>query len=251
MQDQTVSACNGQATGTNRVTTAYPASPQPRGFTAIERPSSEALFRRARRHSVRVRLLRVLIPVIIVGGLSISALVVWLNPLRLLTDMPVSIGRISLSKTRMTMTEPKLPGFTRDGRRYELTAKSAAQDMTQLDVVNLEEPRAAVEMSDGAKITLQAALGIFDRKAGLLTLRKDILLSSTAGQEVRLKEAVVDVRTGNITTDQPVEVKMPQATLRANRAEVIKSGEVVRFFDGVSMVLIPDAPAGDNPAAPK
>jgi lipopolysaccharide export system protein LptC len=232
----------------NRLTAAYSTNHnENRGFTAAERPSGDLVFRRARRHSRRMRLLRILIPVVLAAGLVVSTLVVWFNPLRLLSELPVSIGRLTVSGTKMTMTKPKLSGYTRDERRYELTANAAAQDMTNVDVVNLEEPRASLEMADGNTIKMRAVLGVFDRKEGVLTLSREIVITSTGGIDVRLDQAVIDVRNGNIVSDQPVNVKMPQGTLSGNRLEVIKSGEIVRFDGGVTMVLDPqNALAGEK-----
>lgn len=233
----------------NRLTAAYSTNEKPpRGFIASDRPSGDTVFRRARRHSRRVHLLRILIPIVLVVGLAVSILVVWLNPLRLLSELPVSIGRLTVSGTTMIMTEPKLSGYTRDDRRYELTANAAAQDVLNVDVVNLEEPRASLEMSDGSTVNMKAALGIFDRKAGMLTLDRDIVVTSTAGYEMRLNRAEIDVRNGNIISQQPVEVKLKQGSLQSNKFEVLKSGEVVRFDNGVTMTL---APQGTEPGTDK
>jgi lipopolysaccharide export system protein LptC len=234
----------------NQLTTAYSAGGEPRGFAVSERPSSEVLFRRARRHSRRVRILRVLIPVLIVAGLLVSGLAVWLNPLRLLTRLPVTVSGVSLSGTKMTMTAPKLAGYTRDGRRYELSASAAAQDIARADFVSLERPHALFEMSAQSRLEMRAAEGVFDRKAGILTLRRDIVLSTSEGHEARLTEAVIDMREGTVTSNQPVEVKTQQGTLRANRLEVLKSGEVVRFDGGVEMVVLPAEQSGDARVLP-
>lgn len=222
-----------------------------RGFTATDRTvGADQLFRRARRHSQRVRLLRILIPIILAAGLGLSTLAVWLNPLRLLSDLPVSIKSLSVSGTRMTMTEPKLAGFTRDERRYELTANSAAQDATNIDVVNLDEPRASLEMSDQSVVKMQAAVGIFDRKEGILTLRRNILLTSTTGYEVRLEQAIIDIRNGNIISDSPVEMKSLTGTLRGNRLEVIKSGEIIRLDGDVILNFMPPPDAFPKKSPP-
>lgn len=221
----------------NRLTTAYTPGRVP-GFAVSERPSSDVLFRRARRHSRHVRVLRVLIPVLIVAGFVVAGLTVWLNPLRLLARLPVTVSSVSLTGTKMTMTGPKLAGYTRDGRRFELSASAAAQDIARADVVSLERPHALFELSEHSKLEMRAAEGTFDRKAGILTLRRDIVLGTTEGHEARLSEAVVDLREGTVTSNQPVEVKTQHGTLRGNRLEVSKSGEVVRFDGGVEMLIV-------------
>ena len=58
---------------------------------------------------------------------------------------------------------------------------------------------------------------------------RDILLTSSTGYECRMSEALVDTRRGNVLSEHPVEVKMLQGTLNANRLEVVDSGDLVRF----------------------
>jgi lipopolysaccharide export system protein LptC len=237
----------------NRLTATYSTNQQePRGFAAVERPASAILFRRARRHSRRVRMLRIALPVLIVAAIVVTGLVTWFNPLRMLAQLPGGLGRITITGNKVTMTEPKLAGYTRDERRYELSANSAMQADGRKDVINFEEPRASLEMADRSTIKMKATSGIFDRADGVLTLLRDIVLTSSAGYEAHLSQAVVDTRSGNITSEQPVEVIMQQGTLRANRLEVTKSGEIIRFDGGVTMVLLPGTvDGGSGKAAPQ
>ncbi len=231
----------------NRLSSAYSTNQnEPRGFSVPDRSAGELMFRRAHRHSRRVRLLRVTIPIVLVIGVVVTILVVYYNPLRILVALPASIGRLTFSGTKVTMTEPKLAGFTRDERRYELIAVAAAQDVTKMDVVNFEEPRASLEMADGSTVNLRAMIGKFDRKANLLTLRRDIVLTSTSGYEAHLSQAVVDVKNGNIISEEPVEVMSQQGTLRGNRLEIMKSDEIVRFDGGVTMMLMPENGPGPD-----
>jgi lipopolysaccharide export system protein LptC len=231
----------------NRLTTAYATEEKGTGgFSATGHPAGELLFRRARRHSRRVRLLRVTIPLVLALGLGAITLVIWFNPLRLLSDLPGSVGSVVISGSKMTMTQPKLSGYTRDERRYELTARAAEQDITKPDIIDLQDLRASLEMLDRSTVDMTAAVGVFDRKANVLTLERDILLTSTGGYQARLSQAVIDVRNGNIVSEQPIEVKMPQGKINANRLEIIKSGEIIRFDGGVAMTLLPDNAARDD-----
>ena len=236
----------------NHLTSVYATNDkQSRGFSATDKPSGDFMFRRARRHSRRVRLLRVAIPLVLVISIVATILAVYFNPLRVLAKLPASISGLTISGTKVTMIEPKLAGFTRDERRYELSAVAAAQDMLKRDVVNFEEPRASLEMADGSTINMRAATGSFDRKANVLTLFRDIVLTSTSGYEAHLSQAVVDVKNGNIISDEPVEVTSLQGTLRSNRLEVMKSGEVVRFDNGVTMMLMPEGEQSRDPTVPQ
>ena len=222
-----------------------------RGFAASSRPDRERAFQRAARHSRRVRMLRVAIPIIIILILGTTALVSWLDPLRVLVRLPTDAGKLVISGTKITMEAPKLSGYTRDSRWYELTASSAAQDITKPNIVELHDVRAKIEAEDKSTMHLSAADGMFDRKAGVLTLGRDIRLTSTSGYEMRLQEAIVDTGTGEIVSDKPVEVLTQQATVNANRLEVVRSGEIVRFLGGVVMNLAGDSTAPGTPSAGK
>lgn len=194
------------------------------------------VFRRAMRHSRHVRVLRVAIPAALAALIVTVALAAWFYPLRML-KLPGDIGGLVISGTKITMAQPKLSGYTRDSRWYELTAAAAAQDITKPDIVELKEIRAKLEMADKSTMDLTAADGVFDRKSGVLTLGQRILLITSTGYEVRLSEVVVDTGSGNVVSNRPVEVKMTQGLLNANKLEVTASGDVVRFEGGVTMNL--------------
>jgi lipopolysaccharide export system protein LptC len=210
---------------------------------------SDRAYRGAARHSRRVRLLRVLIPVFVVVALAVIALASWLNPLRLLSDLPIDIGRLVVSGTKITMEAPRLAGYTRDQRAYELSARAAAQDITKPDLVELRDIRAKLDMQDKSMMEMTAVTGTYDAKSEMLTLGQNILLSSSTGYEGRLSEAIIDIRKGNIVSDKPVEVKMLQGTLNANRLEVKDAGDVVRFDGGVNMIMNLKQPGDEQKAA--
>ncbi len=207
------------------------------GFAVSERRDETRAFQRAARHSRRVRVLRVAIPVAIALILGTTMLVRWIDPLKVLARIPIDAGKLVISGTKITMEAPKLSGYTRDRRWYELNAKSAAQDVTKPDMIELLEVRAKIETEDKSTILLSAATGLFNRKAGILTLNQNVMLKSSSGYEMHLEEAVVDTGSGEVVYSKPVSVFTQDATLNADRLEVAKSGEIVRFIGGVVMNL--------------
>jgi lipopolysaccharide export system protein LptC len=218
----------------------------PRAFASRGRTDNARVFRAALRHSRLVRLLRVTIPTVITLSVVVTVLMVYvLDPWRALARLPGSIGGLVVSGTSITMRQPRLAGFTQDGRPYVVTAKAATQDVTKPETVKLQDLRATIEMKDSGQIELNANTGLFESKADLLTLQDNILVNS-ANYKARLSEAVVNVRTNHIVSEKPVEVTMPQGTINANRLEVLNSGEVIRFEGGVTMDLTPERGRSDN-----
>ena len=135
-----------------------------------------------------------------------------------------------------------MAGFTPDQRPYELWAKSAVQDVTNPNNVELNELRAKVQMEDKTGITMDARSGLFDTKSQLLNLKDQIFLQSSTGYEARLTQAAVDMAGGTVSSDQPVAVKLLNGTLDAQRLRITENGALVRFEGGVSMILIPENP---------
>jgi lipopolysaccharide export system protein LptC len=209
----------------------------------------ERTFRAASRHSRFVRFLRRAIPITLIAILATIAAAAYFQPLRLLAKFPIDPGKLVVSGTKITMEAPRLGGFTRDGRPYDLTARAAAQDLGNPGVLELKDVHAHVEMQDKAMIELQAATGVYDTKSDMLVLKTDITLNSTSGYTARLSEASVDIKKNKIVSEAPVEVKLSNGTVNANRLEVTENGDLIRFDNGVEMYIVPQtAPAGGQAA---
>jgi lipopolysaccharide export system protein LptC len=207
----------------------------------------DARFAIAARHSRLVRALRVAVPAAVILAMTAIVAVSIFNPFRmLLPKLPLDIGNLVVSGTRITMESPHLSGYTPDQRPYELWAKTATQDLTDPDHVDLKALRAKVLMEDRSMVTLDALSGLFDTKQQLLDLHKDILLQTSAGYEARLTQAFVDMGKGTVTSDEHVDVKLLNGTLTADKLRITGGGEVVRFEGNVVMNLdklaVEDAP---------
>ena len=199
----------------------------------------DARFAMAARHSRMVRALRVAVPTAVVLSMAAIVFVSVYNPFRmLLPQLPVDMGNLVVSGTKITMETPHLAGYTPDRRPYEVWAKTATQDVTDPDHVDLKTLRAKVLMEDQTTtITLDARNGLMDTKQQLLDLHKDIFLQSSTGYEARLSQAFVDMGKGTVTSDEHVDVKLLNGTLTSDRLRITGGGEVVRFEGNVVMNL--------------
>jgi lipopolysaccharide export system protein LptC len=205
------------------------------GWASSSRPGLDRAFRTAARHSRLVRFLRLAVPVsvvVVVAAVSVSSL---FSPALLLPKLPAhgSLASVGISGSTIIMQLPRLEGFTRDARPYQMTAKTAAQDLLKPDNVEMNEIHTKMEMGDKAVVEMSAARGLYHSKADQLILRDNIVVTSTSGYEGHLTEAVVDMKSGHIVSDKPVEVKLLNGLLNANRLEI--EGEVIRFDGGVTL----------------
>jgi lipopolysaccharide export system protein LptC len=209
------------------------------------------VFRAAARHSRWVRFFRAAIPISLLLTLAMVVAAPYISKLPPL-KLPIDPGRLVLSGTKITMEAPRLGGYTRDGRPYDLTARAAAQDLTNPDVLELTDVHAVFQTQDKAHVELNAAAGVYNSKVDLLTLRTDIVLTSSTGYSARLNQATVDIKKNLITSDEPVEVTMSSGTVNANRLEVTENGDLIRFDSGVEVNLVPASPSNGaaGPGAP-
>src|SRR5689334_12303805 len=101
-----------------------------RGITrdgAVARPPRARAYAQARRHSVRVRILRKVIPLGTAVAIGIVLVITFGDPLGRVAGL--TLGPISVSGTKITMENPRLSGFRKDARPYEVTAVAALQDV--------------------------------------------------------------------------------------------------------------------------
>jgi lipopolysaccharide export system protein LptC len=218
-------------------------------------PTLETRFAIAARHSRRVRVLRVAVPAAVALSMATIIAVSIFNPFRMLVPkLPLDMGNLVVSGTKITMESPHLAGYTSDRRPYELWAKSAIQDVTDPDHVDLKTLRAKILTEDQSIVILDARTGLFDNKAQTLDLHKDIFLQTSTGYEARLSQAFVDMAKNTVTSEEHVDVKLTNGTLSADRLRIYNGGELMRFEGNVVMNLdslssgSPDQPAA--PAAP-
>jgi lipopolysaccharide export system protein LptC len=212
----------------------------------------EARFAIAARHSRIVRALRIAVPAAVILSMAAIVLVSIFNPFRLLLPkLPLDMQNLVVSGTKITMESPHMSGYTQDRRPYEVWAKTATQDVTDPDHVDLRTLRAKVLMEDQSTVTLDALNGLMDTKQQLLDLHKDIYLQTTTGYEAWLSQAFVDMAKGTVTSDEHVDVKWADGKLSADKLKIIGGGEVVRFDGHVVMNVDKLPPPETEPAAPE
>jgi lipopolysaccharide export system protein LptC len=216
-------------------TISFAGAEQRAALPARSRGSNDRIYRRATRHSWRVRILRVCLLLAIPAVLVAVTMQNYLPSIEGLR-LPAEIGNMVIKGTKITMQQPRLTGFTPDSRAYEFTANSAAQDITKPDLVDLQQIRAKIEMADKSIVHLWADTGLYDMKADMLTLDDNIHLVSSTGYEARLSHAVVDMGKGTVVSQSPVWVKLLDGELNAKEMEIADKGDVLRFND-VTMIL--------------
>jgi len=209
----------------------------------------DARFAIAARHSRMVRVLRVAVPAAVILAMAAIVAVSVFNPFRmLLPKLPLDMGNLVVSGTKITMESPHMAGYTQDQRPYEVWAKTATQDVTDPDHVDLKTLRAKLRMEDQSIVTLDALDGRMDNKNQLLDLHHNIHLQTSTGYEAWLSQAFVDMNKNTVTSEEHVDVKLLNGTLTSDRLRITGGGELIRFEGNVVMDL-DNLPAAETPPA--
>ena len=212
---------------------------------AVDRSARARAYDEARRHSRRVRFFKIAIPLCAAIGITFVVTVTFFDPFERMTG--VTVGPISLSGSKISMESPRLSGYRKDNRGYEVTATVAVQDVRKPNVIELADMKARLALDDnGTMARLEAATGVFDTQREQLELNRDVHVKTDAGQEAHLKSASVDFKAGTVVSREPVTVKMPNGTVEADSLEITESGKVIVFKGRVRSVF---EPPSDPPAA--
>ncbi len=222
-------------------TTVTSGRPRPAGTGIVLAGDRTSLRARARRHSLQVKILKYALPLSTVAIFGIYGLSVLQT-----TGWGTSFGELNIPQIipeNIAMENPHYEGFNKDGGRYWVRARTAQQDLKNLNLIKLNGITG--ELMDAKKLTtkLTATRGTFDNKANLLELFDAIDITGDTGLTAHLTRATVKTKENVITSDQPVSVAMDAGTITANTMTVRQKSKEYTFVDEVHTTLKPRPPA--------
>lgn len=193
-------------------------------------------YRAAMRHTRFIQFLRFLIPagsLLTIVGIIIIAV---FDPFGRLPK-GVSVGSIALNGSQITMELPKLTGFRKDLRPYEVTANAARQDIRNPQIIDLTDLKARIGMGDRGNALLTSTGGIYDSTKETLQLSGEVRVRTGDGIELNMKSAFAEFKTGSIVSQDPVEVRLRDGTIHANGIEIVDGGREIIFPGRVHSVF--------------
>ena len=188
-------------------------------------------FTAARRHSLRVRVLRwsiVLFCLLTAGAATVYAV---FDPFRRIPPN-ITIGQVRLDGTRITVDTPKISGFQKDGRPYDIKAEAGRQDTTTPNLVELSGIDARVGMRDSSTIKVTAGHGSYDNLKDSLVLDGAPQIRNEVGYAIFMKSAQMDFKTGGLISHEPVTVLLKGGRIAADEMDIGADGKI-SFLGGV------------------
>lgn len=200
----------------------------------ISREMESRVQRSARRHSVLVRALRFVFPAI---GLLILAGMVGAV---VLFNVLGSFGAANLVLTSdgIVMDHPKLSGNDGD-RSYQVTARKAVQRLTDPRIIDLEQIRADIVLGPDERASIISLKGIYNNAAESLRLYEGVQLEWSEGYSVEVEKVEVDLKTGAMSSDQPITIASDKGRLTSGKIDYDKDRGLVVFKEGVKLTLFP------------
>ena len=202
-------------------------------------------FDKAKSHSRRVVGAKAAIILGCIFGVSGLVLATIFDPFRAL-PVSASIGEVKLNGSRVTMDLPKLAGFRKDGRPYQVRAASATQDIKKPNVLDLNDLDADVGMGTGGNAKITAKTGIYDTTREIMTLKTDVRLKTESGYDVLLSVADIDFKAGSVISKEPVRVIMSGGTVDADTMAVADNGKQLTFEGNVRTIFESAASRGET-----
>jgi lipopolysaccharide export system protein LptC len=205
--------------------------------TAIALATSRAdAFDRATRHSRRVRFLKLALPL---AAVTLAVLFGGYSYFAAPPALQVKAEGAAFSEGKLVMAKPQLNGFTRDNLPYSMTADRAVQDPGNQGVVELLGIDANLPISAKDVAKVDATRGVYDRDGNTLNLTDDVTVKTSDGMVARLKSAYLDMGSGAMKTDQPVEISLDGSTIRSDSMSMHDNGKVVVFENRVRVDIDP------------
>lgn len=214
---------------------------------ALENKRTPKDFSRANRHSVLVKILKTALPasaLLIVLTFATSAILSWTPQIEGIS------GKIGLEGGKLVMDQPKMAGFDKNERAYNVTATKAIQDLTKPDIVELESIDAKVPLGTNSYANVDAGSGTYDTKNEMLNLRDKVRITGARGMDIALEEADINMKTGTMTSDQPVNVVSKGTEISADSVQVHDNGKRIIFKERVRMTIQRSARPESKPLPP-
>ncbi len=125
----------------------------------------------------------------------------------------ISLDAIGVSGSKIVMDAPKLQGYKKDSRPYEMKAQSAAQYIKTPHIIELTKLDAPLRWAPTAQPSSPPRRCVRQQKGNDCATGR-CAGGDQYGYDIRLKSADVEFKTRHVVSNQPVEVTMKSGTIR-------------------------------------
>ena len=205
--------------------------------------------RRVRRYSRLVTWMKVALPLAALA--LIAAIFFSARDRGELSDM-FTAEELARLGAGLRLDNPRFAGVTEKGEPFVVRADWALPESAMARVVELENPRGEIELTDGRTLDVSAATGRLDRRRETATLAGGVTLETSDGWRIETGEVHVNFEARTARAPGPVMLEGPRGSVEAggmraaSGADGIADGQIW-FENRVRLVFIPrDTAAGTD-----
>jgi len=203
-------------------------------------PRGDGFFVAARQHSRRVWFFKAALPLVVA---FIAAVFSWFTFFATTPMAPVLSLNGEQETDQLVMTHPKVEGYSSMGKPYSLTAERAIHEPQRGDgMIRLQNIEAQMPLGERGQAFVAAHASIFDNVNGRMRFYKPFEVKTSDGVWARLRSAEVNIATSQLVTREPVEIRQGRSFLQAGAMQVMESGQLFVFEDGVRLIIAPATP---------
>lgn len=202
----------------------------------LQATSQLRAFERAEQHSHKVRLLKTALPAL---AIAMAAAFVGYSYVATPNAIAVSADGAAYSDGKLVMANPKLDGFTKDNRPYNMTAARAIQDFQNEGIVELEGINAKLPVDKDNWAAVTAPSGVYDRDKNTLDINSAMTITTSDGMVAKFKSAYLDIGKGGMKTDEAVDIQLKGAEVTSDSLTILENGKVMIFENRVRMNIDP------------
>jgi len=175
-----------------------------------------------------VRFARIALPLVALG--LVGLIFAWsrIDPI---------INKIHISDTEqapkeidtVTMENARFAGVDAQNRSFNVTAARAVQSADDNNHIVLQQPKADIVLSSGAKVAIQSDTGGLQRDTQILDLVGKVTVTQDQGYEFHTARARIDLNERTAAGDAPVSGRGPQGDIQAEGFDILDGGTRVVF----------------------
>ena len=193
--------------------------------------NSALVRRRARAHSRLVMVLRWLLPTLMLALFGLLGAFVIGQAVR------VAAARPREMPTQIRMVSPHFIGRDNQGRAFNLAARVALRDDTNMQRVFLTFPVIVMDVDSVHPKTLTSDRGVYDEDTHLLRLNGHVRVDDSTASTVATDDALVDTKADTVSGVSALNGNGPMGQIHAGSYTATEKGQVLILHGGVHAQL--------------
>ena len=149
--------------------------------------------------------------------------------------------KIDINETNLipalNIEEAKYTGFSKNGRKFSISAKLITKNPYKTSIINMTEPRASIETSENS-ILLSSNIGEFDINNKQIFLKNNVsLVDKLMNYKLLSDDLNANLNKSEFSSKTPIHFLIPSGKI-TSESFIFKKNEKKMLFSGKSKLVI-------------